>query len=617
MSIPDHAIRPVLSILAIILGVLACPEAMRAQDTAAVALSLKNLERTYAGAAAIIDPASDIEISPGVADDYSFKLTYAGKSTPPKNAGSYSVKVVATSKSLPALSATASGTLVIAKAPLSVAALDQLRHFGVANPVLTLSYAGFVANETVKVLDRRPVGSTLAKSSSPAGDYEIAVTGGADNNYEIVARTPGTLTIVPAFPGTYEALIFDFAEYNTPVGKLSLTLPSRGAAFTGRLELGREGAPLSLSGKLVPDLELLGATGSASRRTSAGDTYRVGVTVDERGVYAALYVTENGTSDEVFLFDLPPLVRLAAYGKSSPCPAAGTHTFVLANPSSVQDLLFPGGSGFSTAPISVGGALKLSGRLADGSKLTASVLPDADLGYRLFIRPYGSRPRSFVSGDFTLKPHPDADRAGRYCVPASAAETVYWLKAPKPSGSADALFPDGFSVETHALLDPWTPPSKAKPATTSSPALPAVTLAQRLALADDPAASGLSLLSHGIEDLGASGYELPAILEFTSANKALPVLAAPPANPRSWKIATTAADGRFSGSFKLRDEVAGTTDASVMKIKTRTLTFQGILRQAPQDDPVIGAGYFLLPPLPDSVPATTMSANLLLERPGI
>ena len=593
-------------------AVLLAPAPLHAQETEPLSLSVGNLSRTYTGLPVGFDPAADFTVSPGTAADYTFKITYPGRTAVPKNAGSYAVKVIATTKTLPASSVTATGTLVIAKAPLLVGANDQVRLFGIANPALTLSYEGFVNGETVAVLDRRPVGSTTAKPASPAGTYDITVSGGTDNNYALYGYNTGQLAIVPAFAGTYETLFFDSSAPNVPAGKLSLTLPATGGAYTGRLELAHLGAVLPLSGKLQPDLTIGGATGLASRKTGANDTYQVAFNVGPSGLFAEIFLFENGSDEQIPLYSVPPLARLASFTKAAPSPAAGAYTFVLLDP--VLDSgfdLFPTGIGHATATIAVNGTLSLSGKFADGTNLVASALPDTEGRYRLFLRPYGARPGSFASGEFLLEPHLDVDRADRFYVPTSSLRTLYWRKAQKPAAPLDALFPSGFEVVNALVaLDPWTPPAKAKAVTTTAPAVPAVTLAQRLGLASGPDSSGFAFLDYGATYLGESEDELPGAVEVTTANKLAPVLVAPPANPRAWKITSlNLANGRFTGSFTLADTIAATG-----KPHKRTVTFQGILRQPPAGDTTVGAGYFILKPVPGGFDTDIRSLPLILSR---
>ena len=90
-------------------------------------------------------------------------------------------------------------TANINQAPLTATADDQIRLQGDANPLLTISYTGFVNSEDVGVLDSLPTASTTATVSSPAGTYPITLTGGADNNYAM-SLVNGTLTIRSTSP---------------------------------------------------------------------------------------------------------------------------------------------------------------------------------------------------------------------------------------------------------------------------------------------------------------------------------------------------------------------------------------------------------------------------------
>ena len=85
----------------------------------------------------------------------------------------------------------------INKALLNVKANDANREYGEENPVFSLSYSGFIANETDDVVNVKPVITTDAKRTSDVGDYKIYVSGGSAVNYELI-YTPGTLKITKA-----------------------------------------------------------------------------------------------------------------------------------------------------------------------------------------------------------------------------------------------------------------------------------------------------------------------------------------------------------------------------------------------------------------------------------
>ena len=85
--------------------------------------------------------------------------------------------------------------LAVKKASLTIAADNQSRQEGEANPELTISYNGFVNGDDENSLTTLPTIETSATESSPVGSYPITVYGAATDNYDIT-YVNGTLTIV-------------------------------------------------------------------------------------------------------------------------------------------------------------------------------------------------------------------------------------------------------------------------------------------------------------------------------------------------------------------------------------------------------------------------------------
>ena len=79
---------------------------------------------------------------------------------------------------------------------LLVIANDRSREECASNPEFTLGYAGFAGSEDPGVFDSEPVPSCSADENSPAGTYDITVSGGSASNYNLVYIT-GTLTVTP------------------------------------------------------------------------------------------------------------------------------------------------------------------------------------------------------------------------------------------------------------------------------------------------------------------------------------------------------------------------------------------------------------------------------------
>lgn len=89
------------------------------------------------------------------------------------------------------------GSLTVNPASLIVTADNHSKTYGAANPVLTISYSGFVNGDTSASLTTQPTVDTTATTSSPVGTYPITVSGGAGSNYSFT-YVAGTLTVDPA-----------------------------------------------------------------------------------------------------------------------------------------------------------------------------------------------------------------------------------------------------------------------------------------------------------------------------------------------------------------------------------------------------------------------------------
>ncbi|WP_443943474.1 MBG domain-containing protein [Pedobacter sp. AW1-32] len=86
------------------------------------------------------------------------------------------------------------GTLTVNKATLTIAATNQSRCYGQANPTFNLNYSGFVNGESVSVLRTSAAATTTATRNSAAGNFPIVVSGATADNYTIV-YTNATLTV--------------------------------------------------------------------------------------------------------------------------------------------------------------------------------------------------------------------------------------------------------------------------------------------------------------------------------------------------------------------------------------------------------------------------------------
>jgi len=84
----------------------------------------------------------------------------------------------------------------VTPADLTITADNKSKIVGEANPVLTVTYVGFVNNDGPAQLTTQPAITTTALTASPVGQYPITVSGAISSNYNITF-VQGTLTINP------------------------------------------------------------------------------------------------------------------------------------------------------------------------------------------------------------------------------------------------------------------------------------------------------------------------------------------------------------------------------------------------------------------------------------
>jgi gliding motility-associated-like protein len=107
--------------------------------------------------------------------------------------GDYSGNIVLSSAGVGNVTvATAKSTVTPDK--LVITADNKSKIYGTENPLFTVSYSGFVNNETAAQLILQPVISTKATTTSPIGTYTVAPEGAEATNYTIT-YVSGILTI--------------------------------------------------------------------------------------------------------------------------------------------------------------------------------------------------------------------------------------------------------------------------------------------------------------------------------------------------------------------------------------------------------------------------------------
>lgn len=87
------------------------------------------------------------------------------------------------------------GSLTITKAPLNVKAENVVREQYQENPEFVITYTGWKVGDNERVLISKPIATTSATKDSPAGEYDIIVSGGEAENYNLMYQN-GTLTVI-------------------------------------------------------------------------------------------------------------------------------------------------------------------------------------------------------------------------------------------------------------------------------------------------------------------------------------------------------------------------------------------------------------------------------------
>ncbi len=581
--------------------------------TAPTVLTLINLAQTYDGTP---KPISTIGGSNPV---ITYSIGGVDGSVAPTNAGSYPVKAVDGA-------VTKSGTLVIAKAILTVTPDDQRKFVGQPTPALTYDIRGFQGTETSAVMIKSPVLATAATANSVGGVYPITASAASAVNYTFNYQQ-GSM-VVESFAGTYEALLVDAARQ--PVAKLSITVPTHSKTFTAKLSTGSHTSAISFTGSLTPNPGVESTNGSATTNILVNKVkipYVITFTLPFGGDVIA-----SATRDSASLGSASDGRRLQILPPGKNVNYIGAHTAVL-EPAIAAGQTVPGGAGWATATISKSGVMTLTGKLGDGTAFTSALSPDdqATPVYRLFVQPYVTartdlapartfplspfeqvkprnrpivqpaltvRTESYLAGAFVLSVHPnptsDLGLTNRRYVEQAG---LTWKKTGR---ATDASYRPGFGpVNTVLMLDPWLPPVAAKNATATANVISAITLANRLGLIGPD----FKFDVHHSPSGSAAHANLPNTLFLNPFNH----WSLTSELYNQWRTHSfSPTTGTFTGSFVLSDVVANKT------IK-RTVTFSGVLRQpALSSDVLIGDGHYILPPLTGTERTT---GEIMFTRP--
>jgi len=227
--------------------------------------------------------------------------------------------VVLTTSGAYSLTASASGltsattSLTVGKAVLTVTAQNATRSYGATNPAFTYSIAGFVNGDRQEVVTGTPALSTTATTSSAPGSYSIAIQPGtlsaANYSFTLVA---GTLTVTAAPTAT--GLSASSATVN-PGQSVSFT-----ATVTSAGTLAPAGTVTFLAGTTTLGTGTLSSSGVATYTTASLPPGASNVTA----AYAGNADFSASTSSAVIVME--PDFSLTASPTSVTLSAGGTGT---------------------------------------------------------------------------------------------------------------------------------------------------------------------------------------------------------------------------------------------------------------------------------------------------
>lgn len=198
------------------------------------------------------------------------------------------------------------GVMTVIKSTITITAANQTKTYGSPNPSLLITFSGFVNSEDISVIDVLPVVTTTATISSNAGSYPITVSGGSDNNYNLL-MVNGTLKINKA--------------------PLTITADSKTKIY------GEQNPELTISysgfvlGQGIDDLNVQSsASTDATTNSDAGD-YEIILSAASDPNYGFIYnpgILKINKSDQVITFDpIPSGLRMTQSHELSASSTSG------------------------------------------------------------------------------------------------------------------------------------------------------------------------------------------------------------------------------------------------------------------------------------------------------
>lgn len=400
----------------------------------------------------------------------------------------------------------------------------------------------------------------------------------------------------PALVATFEGLILSPTLQSLPAGKLTVTATKTGA-FTGNYFSLAEGKRYPFRGVLLLDQN----TRTAAPSVDLPVTIKRGKNLNPLQISLRLIEPPLGMEDvsatlgaevwEVeggFVGDTYQGRPIPKFTAAAPALWAGSYTAIMpieANLSGLPDAQLPRGTPFATTKIAANtGKLAIRGRLPEGTAFTASLSSSSDARYLAAQKVHAGIGGS-VAGEIVLSPR--YDQLETYGCPDYGDSRIIWVK-PADKDYADGVGP----LRYRFLMEPWFN-----------------TLDYLATFNLSATGESAALIEHELFNNGSNNpYVLPYELAF-ARNGAIRVV---DANSANLKLKVNAANGTFSGSFKVTDIVDTPRPGAT---KSRTVNISGVMIQKADifTDTTIAAGFFTLPPL---APAKNKTSGLFEIRAG-
>jgi GH18 family chitinase len=226
-------------------------------------ITFGNLTKTYGDPAFTVAATSNSSgaITYSISSGSEFASITAGGQVTIKGAGSVTIQA-SQAASANFSAATATATLTINKASLTITADNQSKVYNTANPSLTMNYSGFVNGDNSGAVSVQPTIATTAVTASNVGTYPITLAGGSATNYNITLVN-GTLTVTQATP----TLSYTGATSGNQGSTISLSATSNSTGLITYSVVNETGAA-SVAGSSL----YLTQTGSVSLTVSVAST---------------------------------------------------------------------------------------------------------------------------------------------------------------------------------------------------------------------------------------------------------------------------------------------------------------------------------------------------------